>query len=261
MNRAERRQQTRNDEKILARGIDPASQDAAATAAMARQLHGLLDRAKQEANVDPAVRFLHTKVEASLEATKALPIACNQGCSHCCHSWVSAPAPELLFIAKRIRTRAADRERVQAAYAATKDRDVPARKRNPLACPMLVQNLCAIYQWRPMACRFAASADAEVCARSFLKGSNEAIPSPVRNLRGRAAYQMALAIALAHAGLPHHYYELNAGLARALERDDAEQAWLSGEDVFASVRRDPTDLLSHPQARMLFGEAFGDGRQ
>ncbi len=258
MNRAERRQQTKNDERILARGIDPASQDAAPMAAMARQLHEHLEQAKHHANIDPAVRFLHAKVEATLEATKALPIACKQGCSHCCHSWVSAPAPELLFVAKRIRTRAADVERLKTTYAAAKDLDVPERKRNPIPCPMLVADLCTIYQWRPMACRFAASADAAICARSFLKGSAEAIPSPVRNLRGRAAYQMALAIALRYAGLPHHYYELNAGLSRALEREDAERAWLKGEDIFAGVRRDPTDLLAHPQAEMLYREAFGN---
>ena len=108
-----------------------------------------------------------------------------------------------------------------------------------------------------MACRFAASASAEVCARAFMHASGEAIPSPVRNLNGRGAYQIALGLALKHTGLPHHYYEFNAGLACALGQEHCEAAWLSGEDIFRDVKRDPTDIFSHPQAQLIYRQAFG----
>jgi len=77
-------------------------------------------------------------------------------------------------------------------------------------------------------------------------------------LRGRGAYQIALGVALRGAGLPHAYYELNAALNRALSRDDAEAAWLSGEDIFFVVQRDPSDILPHPQAAMIYSMAFGE---
>src|SRR4051812_44047301 len=105
MNRADRKRQAKLDERLLQRGIDSASQDAEPIAAMARQLHALLESARDRHNIDAPVRFLHTKVEATLDATRTLPIACKKGCSHCCHSWVSAPAPEVLYLAKRIRAR------------------------------------------------------------------------------------------------------------------------------------------------------------
>jgi len=196
---------------------------------MARQLHALLEGARKKGNIDAPVRFLHMKVEATLEATRALPIACKKGCSHCCHSWVSAPAPEVLYIAKRVRGMP-QRARVADAFAAARNQDVIARKRNAVACPMFEQDICRLYELRPMACRFAASADAAMCLRVFRQASAEAIPSPSRNLRGRGAYQIALAAALKAAALPPAYYEFNAALARALSREDAETAWLSGED-------------------------------
>lgn len=258
MNRADRKRQAKLDEKLLQRGIDSASQDAEPIAAMARQLHGLLEGARDKNNIDAPVRFLHAKVEATLEATRALPIACKKGCSYCCHSWVSAPAPEVLYVAKRLRAHLLQRERVAAAHAATAQQDTLARKRNPVPCPLLEQDICSLYELRPMACRFAASADAGICLRVFRQASAEAIPSPVRNLRGRGAYQIALAVALKGAGLPHAYYELNAALTCALSREDAEAAWLSGEDIFAGVKRDPSDIFAHPQAAMIYSMAFGE---
>jgi len=109
-----------------------------------------------------------------------------------------------------------------------------------------------------MACRFAASVDAAICLRVFREGAPEAIPGPARNLRGRSAYQIALGVALKAAGLPHAYYEFNAALARALSREDAEAAWLSGEDIFFDVPRDPTDVFAHPQTSMIYTMAFGE---
>jgi hypothetical protein len=149
-------------------------------------------------------------------------------------------------------------ERVTSAHAATRNQDTIARKRNPVPCPLLEQDICTLYGLRPIACRFAASADAGICLRVFRQGSAEAIPSPVRNLRGRGAYQIALAVALKGAGLPHAYYELNAALARALSREDAEAAWLSGEDIFLDVQRDPSDVFAHPQTALIYTMAFGE---
>jgi hypothetical protein len=123
---------------------------------------------------------------------------------------------------------------------------------------MLAQDICSLYELRPIACRFAASADGAICLRVFRQASAEAIPSPVRNLRGRSAYQIALGVALKAAGLPHAYYEFNAALARALSRDDAEAAWLAGEDIFFDVPRDPTDVFAHPQTGMIYTMAFNE---
>ena len=38
---------------------------------------------------------------------------------------------------------------------------------------------------------------------------------------------------------------------------DAERAWLSGEDVFLDVRRDPNDIWAEQTSRLLYKHAFG----
>src|SRR6185503_6440381 len=99
MNRSERRRQSKDDEKRLKTGIDPESSDPEPTAAMARHMHALLETAKRDKNVDPAVRFLHAKVDATRQTMSSMRVDCKKGCSHCCHAWVSATIPEVLFVA------------------------------------------------------------------------------------------------------------------------------------------------------------------
>ncbi len=83
------------------------------------------------------------------------------------------------------------------------------------------------------------------------------MPMSLRHLQGRGIYEIAGAIALRRAGLPHFHYELNAGLSRALEREDAETAWLAGEDVFKDCQKDPRDVLQGQCVPELTKLAFG----
>lgn len=257
MTRSERKRQAKQDEKHIARGIDTETRDPEPTAAMARQLHALLESAKREGKVDGAVEFLHAKVDATLQVIRDSRLACSKGCSHCCHAWVSVTAPEVLFVAKRIQRDSAAAERVKAAFLATKDFDFVARARHPHPCPMLETEFCSVYDARPNACRMAASVDAGACGRSLRLLSGDTIPIPVRHLRARGVYEIAVVIALRHAGLPHHLYEFNAALTRSLEHPEAEKAWLSGDDIFWDVRRDPTDVFANPAAQQIYRHAFG----
>lgn len=81
---------------------------------------------------------------------------------------------------------------------------------------------------------------------------------PTGNVIARNGYAIALAIALKHVELPHHLYEFNNALAIATARIDAERAWLSGEDVFAEARRDPSDIFTDSPAYLIYGQAFGE---
>lgn len=257
MNRAERKRQAKDDEKRLAHGVDPETSDPEPTAAMARTLLALLEQAKTDGDVGPAVAFLHAKVDASLKA-KPVPVACARGCDHCCHGWVSVTAPEALYAAKLIRAKGGDLAgRVQAAQSATAGFDFHTRARNPLPCPMLHDGLCSIYGARPGVCRFASSMNAEACERVLRLLAHETIPTPVRHMKTRAVYEIAMTVALLKAGLPHRYYEFNGALARALEREDAEAAWLAGEDLFEGVRQDPNDTMASRDAQGLYRFVFG----
>ncbi len=258
MNREERKCQAIADKKLLEDGVDPVSQDPNPTAAMIRQIFALLERAKRDANIDPPVKFLYAKADATLARLKNIRVACKKGCAHCCHVWVSVTAPEVLFVAKVLRRRGAlAAQDVRAAHLVTKGYGFSVRALHPTPCPMLKDDACSIYESRPVACRFAASPDADLCNRVLRELSRETVPVPLQYLRGRGGYEIATAIALKKAGLPHYYYEYNAALMRALERDDAEHAWLGGEDVFADIRRDPRDVLEGAPVPLMTKLAFG----
>jgi hypothetical protein len=255
--------QAQSDEKRVVRGIDPKSKDPEPTAAMARRLHALFETAKQAGDIDPPVKFLHDKVERTIadfgETFGGVPLACKKGCSHCCRVWISATAPEVLFISKIVRSRGgAIIDRLTATHAQTQGHDFISRGRHPYPCPMLEQDICSIYEARPQTCRLGVSGDAQICARVFRDFSNEMIPTPHVFLMGKTAYSIAMAMALKRSNLPHEGYELNAALVRALETDDAERAWLGGQDIFSGVMRDPVDILANGRdAQMLFQRAFG----
>lgn len=246
-----------NDRRRISSGINPASSDPESTAAMARALASLLAEAKNTGNIDPPVKLLHKSVGATLLGLSDVPIACKNGCSHCCNIWVSVSIPEVLHIAKIVEQRGTSAiEKVRKAYQETKDYEFDVRDEHPYPCPLLDEDSCSIYDERPRACRLAASADAEICARTYHNITNEGVPTPAIYLTSRAAYGIAMAAGLRHAGLAYHGYELNAALLRALETDGSEKRWLSGEDVFADIRRDPEDVFAHPQAIRLYEYAF-----
>jgi Fe-S-cluster containining protein len=245
------------DKIRLLHGINPESSDPAVPVAMTRELGALFDEAKRTGNIDPPVVLLYATINATVRGLSDIPVACKKGCSHCCHTWVSVSASEALYTAKIVKQRGdAAIEKVRSAYAHTKQYDFEMRDQHPYPCPLLEEDVCSIYDARPKVCRFAASADAEICARTYHNITNENVPMPKMYLVGRAAYAMVMAAGLQHAGLPHQAYEFTAALWRALETDQAERRWLAGEDIFADIHRDPEDVLSNPQAQLLYRHAF-----
>lgn len=254
---AARWRQMQEDKRRVASGIDPESSDPELPVTMARALSALYTEAKRSGTVDPPVIFLYETINATLRRVSDIPVACRKACSHCCHIWVSVSAPEALFVAKIVKQRgAAAVEKVRSAHEHTEEYDFDHRDQHPHPCPLLDDDACSIYDARPEVCRLAASADAEICARTYHNITNEDVPTPVLYLMGRAAYAITVAAGLRHAGLPHHAYEFNAALLRALETDQAEQRWLAGEDIFGGIQRDPEDALADPEAQQLYKYAF-----
>jgi Fe-S-cluster containining protein len=234
--------QEKADDLALQRGIDPkaAIADPSGIIAMARRLHAKFEQAKAAQNLDDVVQYLYGKIEDTIHGLSDVPVACGQGCSHCCVICVTVSAPEALYVGKLVAAMGAETvERVRAAHQVTGQFDLHERERHPHDCPMLQNNSCTIYENRPKACRQAASADAAVCARSHRSLTGELVPSPPAYTGSRIAYATALHAALSHAALDTAAYEFNAALVRVLETPDAERRWLAGEDIFAGVPQEP----------------------
>lgn len=262
MDRAERRRQLKDDRRLIARGLPGDETDLEMIVALMRVLFDLLEQARDARTVAPLLTFFHENFEAASRPAPRRAIACARGCAHCCHAWVSARAPEILFATRAVpaRDRAAVRASVEAVHAVTGALDFDAREGIITPCPLLADNLCRIYAARPAVCRTAVSADARICERAYRQGDVDAeIPTPDFYITLRSGYAIALAGALKRGGYAPWSYEYNAGLHAALAREDAEAAWLAGEDVFAGVPVDPTgDPFTIAGPRNLYDAAFAD---
>lgn len=89
------------DARQFTRGLNPLNQTPDQAAAFARSLVKLFQRAKGEGSVDGPISLINSRINATVRDLADAPIACGKGCSHCCHIWVSASAPEVLPMTRR----------------------------------------------------------------------------------------------------------------------------------------------------------------
>lgn len=260
MSRAERRRRAREDRRIVVAGLDAARRDTVQVMALMRVLHDLLEESCDAGTVAPMMTFLLDNIRAAGRQAPRKAIACARLCAHCCHAPVSARAPEVLFLKRAVAPAEAPAvaEDVARASVVTGAMSADERARRPVPCPLLRDDLCRLYEARPLTCRTAVSSDVSACERAFRLGmADTGIPTPDFYTRVRAGYALALAGALKRSGLPATAYELNSALHAALVRTDAEAAWLAGEPVFASAAPDPMgDPFDHPRNRDLYLAAW-----
>lgn len=112
----------------------------------------------------------HLEREAALfTATQANAIACSKGCSACCHTRVEIKALDAIAMARSLALTLTAKEcanlqmrcEQQAKYTARMTRNEKFRKQ--VACPFLKDDLCSIYDIRPLTCRSYFSTNREIC--------------------------------------------------------------------------------------------------
>jgi Fe-S-cluster containining protein len=257
MGRAEQRRQLKFDKDAVARGLNLSARDPRQLASLTRVVHAQVQDAIAAKSVTPLMQFLYSHHTVTLRSVAHIEVACKRGCSYCCHGWVSATAPEILYSVKNLPTAriAHVTERVTQADRVTRGTSDAERARIVLPCPLLEDHACSVYETRPVICRSVVSTDALVCARSCLQRTDEDVPTPPVYFALSDAYTVALACALKKAGLEHRAFEQNAGLKAALVTPGAEQDWLTGKSVFPGVLKDH-DLLNDPWVRTLYAKTF-----
>lgn len=90
-------------------------------------------------------------LSAKLSSHYARHLVCRSGCSGCCHHHLSVFAVEAAAVREAVETLP---EHVQAQLE-QQARDVQTleARGEPVACPMLIEDRCSIYQSRPLICR------------------------------------------------------------------------------------------------------------
>ncbi len=78
-------------------------------------------------------------------------LQCGAGCSGCCHHHLSVFAVEAAVLTEAIQALPeAMQQRIQQQAEDVKNREA---KGESVACPLLVDNLCSVYESRPLICR------------------------------------------------------------------------------------------------------------
>ena len=160
-------------------------------------------------------------------------IACEAGCTFCCHQRVGVFAHEAVALLRHLRTRlpAAEADAIERRIrlnARTIDGWTPEQHRAAnLRCALLVEGRCAAYDVRPSACARYHSLSRARCEHAYENPQDVGTP---RNSRpalavlqelGRAV-ESSLESALVDAGLPADKRELHHALRALL---DDSSAW------------------------------------
>ena len=78
-------------------------------------------------------------------------LQCGAGCSGCCHHHLSVFAVEAAVLTEAIQALPeAQQTRIRQQANEVKEREA---KGESVACPLLVDNLCSVYESRPLICR------------------------------------------------------------------------------------------------------------
>lgn len=171
------------------------------------------------------------------------PLQCKKACSYCCRKpGVLISVPELLRILHYVNEEfdeeavSALRERASryAAQVDGQDLHVPGGKSVP--CPLLVDDLCSVYDARPLVCRGYNSTSAEACRRAHTDPA-VLVPifAPLKDVTDGATIGMTQR--LRDAGLSDAMVDLGTALHAALEADAGVESILRGELNLAGAER------------------------
>ena len=250
------------DEARVVRGLNALAPSADELVSLMRVLRARIGLSVERQSVDPLMSFVFENLTSGIEGVAHVPIACGRGCAFCCmNTWIEVTAPEVFFTVKNLPVERLEavRQAVLRACAQTEGKTLAERVKTVVPCPLLVDGACSVYQTRPVACRLAVSANADICRRSFTEHSGETIPVPAPWGPLRQGYRVALEGAMLNAGLDWNMTEWNSALRSALDSPGGEAEWLRGERMFPQLQRvaRPT-VFSDPSWAGLYREAFGE---
>ncbi len=166
------------------------------------------------------------------------PVACTKGCTYCCHLLVFTDAPTVFLIADDLQGTLAPAavEELTARLAAFEEADYGLSMVPRPACPLLVDDLCQVYDRRPLVCRAQNALDVYQCLKKYEGARNMVLAHDIPLIVWKAVSE-GLSAGLAEAGLgTDGTLELSKALRIALETPDAPRRWLAGEALFAPAR-------------------------
>jgi Fe-S-cluster containining protein len=182
---------------------------------------------------------------SAFESTNPLPrpVACVPGCTYCCHNQVEVTPVEAFLLARVISEYFSPRKLVllkektlrTGALKVGKTKAELAAKRQTQPCPLLAEDRCVAYTWRPFMCRAMHSLDQEHCRTSFTAGDLSGDAYYLHRYVFPMSVSAGLAAGFQEVGCLTPVLELTRALGQALLSPWLAERWLAGEDVFAEA--------------------------
>ena len=181
---------------------------------------------------------IHELTAIAVANGQAAPFACQKGCAHCCYQMVATTIPEVLVIADSLRASLSDEElngvmdRLQIYSDANADVPLDKKLGRVAKCPLLVDEVCSIFEVRPLACRGFNSSDVEACKEFKKAPGTVRIPHSIAQSLAASKLRDGIQDSLEKVGLGHLLFEFAEALLIALRIPDAADRYLVGERLF-----------------------------
>lgn len=174
---------------------------------------------------------------------EGIPLACQAGCSYCCHLKVDAKAHEIVFFIEYLQ-RSCTKEILAEISSRAKEHYIRISSMNLLEqlgsnnrCPALVENICIAYQARPFSCRNYHAQILNTCINSYENPSDLVSCGSeneyLRVICGAAWY--GCSDAYADAGYDPNTYDLGCALYEAFQNPKFAKCWRDKKKTFSKL--------------------------
>jgi Fe-S-cluster containining protein len=210
-------------ERERARSDVAQAKDAAASRTLTVRMYGRLSALQQQ-----------------VISREAVPVACVTGCAYCCSQRVEVRAYEAFVLAQFILTRKdpAQRDLLLGRLSENLCHIAPLTRaqhvRAGIACALLHEGACSVYEARPAACRKYYSVSVDTC-RAAAADPDAPLSGPLEhdNLRFAGnAIALGFAKGAEEAGFNTDVYELHGALKAALDSNKPEKRYRDGKKPF-----------------------------
>jgi Fe-S-cluster containining protein len=224
------------------------------TAPVTPALQHAFDRERKDAsrpNADDAQARAQTvrmfgrlaRLQADVIAEQRVDVACERGCSYCCHLRVEIRPHEAFVLAHHIQSRLSAEQQVQvlARLEETLRRIAPLSAaqyiRAGIPCALLDERACSVYEGRPATCRKYYSVSVATCRDAF-KDTAAPLTGELEDEQVRLAgnaVALGYAKGLEDAGYDTTLYELHFALYKALTDPKAGKRYRQRKKAFVGA--------------------------
>ena len=179
-------------------------------------------------------------LQSSVMVRDAVMVACERGCSYCCHLRVEIRPHEAFVLAQHIQSKftsaqqASAMARIEENLKQIAPLTAEQHIRAGIPCALLIDGVCSVYEGRPAACRKYYSASVDTCRDAF-NDTSAPVTGPLEHEQVRLAgnaVALGYAKGLEEAGHDCTLHELHFALHAALTKPKAEKRYRDGKKPF-----------------------------